>query len=302
MVASAVVWTVVVSAPSARALDVRAGDILVADAASGELWRIDPSGGALALLLDGDAFSVLAVAVDAAGDVYVVSGDGLLHFSPGSDVPRRIAEWIELGFPYDVEVTADGGVVVAGLQGVLGVDPATGDFRTLIDASSIGGWGGIAVVDASGVYWADATRSRLDLWSPPDELSNVVEGDPLEEPSDVAIAEDGLVYLTDGQQDGVLRVDAANGHAEVLARLGLMDDPADLDIEADGRLVVADPGTGAVVRVDPETLAQSFVAPPGTFAMPSSIAVVPMPEPTALLGLLTVGAALLVRAREPAQS
>lgn len=285
---------------AARALDIAPGDLLAVSSGPTGLWRIDPVDGRVVPLVERDALTMplgggLAVAAGPDGEVYILTLDGLLRFGPDSDTPEFLVDQQTLSLALDVEVDGRGRVVVAGFGGAFEVDPADGSATPLPGSVPDWGVGGIALApsgDLYGVIWLDPA---LDHWSAADgSIEEVTRDGFLEEPYDAAVGPDGRVYIADGQQDGVVRVNVERRNQVLLTRLGLLDDPIDLDFEADGRLVVADPGTGAVVRVDPETREQSYVVPPGTVDLVSSIAVVPAPEPGAALQIAGVALALAV--------
>src|SRR5690606_29489374 len=93
----------------------------------------------------------------------------------------------------------------------------------------------------------------------------------LEEPTGVAIAPDGGVYVMD-RAHGLVKVDPATGMQTLITAGNLFRDAYGIAIDATGNIYIADSGfkptspgspvnmAGQILRVDPETGAQTVIA------------------------------------------
>ncbi|MBI3329120.1 MAG: hypothetical protein HYZ81_20750 [Nitrospinae bacterium] len=194
----------------------------------------------------GFSFSATVVRVDPrTGDRTVVSGCTNFDRTTFQCTASR-GSGPSLREPRGIAVEADGSLVVAvdefGLEGVVRVDPRTGD-RTIVSGASTG------------------------------------RGPALLQPAGVAVEDDGSLVVADGSFGlrAVVRVDPHTGDRTVVSGCADFDritreckaivgrgqpfeDPAGIAVEADGHLVVVDRDLRAVVRVDPATGDRTLVS------------------------------------------
>jgi Ca2+-binding RTX toxin-like protein len=264
--------------PSASALTLRPGDVIVADifafGGDGGLIKVNP----------------------ATGKQTVLSTNG-------QSANTRTSEFMD--DPYDVTVMPDGTVLAAeeyaaggaasGEGSVVGVNPATGKQRVVSSNEKtvnvgtseffIDPWGvvflpgrGIVVGDYNafadgGLIGVSPASGKERVLASNDQPVNMGTSELFFNPARLAVARSGeLAVVTHGSDPGVVGVNPATGKQRVLSsrsqpvNLGsteYFDSPEAIDVAADGRLVVVDSGaftSGGVIGVNPATGKQSKVS------------------------------------------
>lgn len=79
----------------------------------------------------------------------------------------------------------------------------------------------------------------------------VSEGGNLVGPADLAIDDNGDIWVVDQDAPKIVKVNPNNGAQTIIAQGQSLSDPVGIVIEADGNLLVADNGTDRVIRIDP---------------------------------------------------
>ena len=258
------------SAIAAQAVTLNAGDILVADfnafGGSGGVIRVDPTTGAQTEVSSNQFFDFPRdITLDTSGNILVADAGafdergGVIRVDPTTGVQTEVSSGGSFINPNGITLDASGNIIVSdggrpsGGSALFRVDPITGAQTTV----------------SSG-------------FAP-------LSGNAVEASGDILVAELG----------DLTRVDPVTGEQTTFSGReaggkGLLVDPLDIALEANGDIVVADPlafgGSGGVIRVDPITGEQNLVSSNQFFVDPVSIAVVPIPEPSSILGLLTFGA------------
>jgi DNA-binding beta-propeller fold protein YncE len=196
------------------------GDIVVSDFARDQIIRVDPAGGAEAVITSGGFFDNPAdLVVDPAGKTVYVT-DFVANVVVRVDVATGAQSAVaSLANPSGITWDETGGLLVTGSEiagSLFRVDPVTGETRRL--TSGLGGARGLAV------------------------------------------AADGAVYIANFLHHDIIRFDRATGQQTTISRVGLLQQPFDIAIDAGGDLLVANEHGHGIVRVDPGTGAQSLVA------------------------------------------
>ncbi len=299
------------------------GDILVADALQDAIVLIDPDTGDQRVVTQ---FGLLSfpdgIAIDLDGSLLVAEANNnlLLRVDLETGAQTVVASGPDLPDPRAVAVRGDGAIFVGSRVApfpVARVDPATGG--TMVIASNSPGetrFNGMQklVVDPDsgdlfvstnvvGFNVSGDALLRLD----PDTLplpampDTILDGEPLESANEMVVDPDtGDIFVANNLD--ILRVDPVTGDATIVSEGGLFDRVAGLAMEADGMLVGATVFGDSVVRVDPQTGAQELVSYSNVLRQPQGIAVVPAPEPGAvvLAGIALAVVAALGGRRRPA--
>jgi RHS repeat-associated protein len=149
-----------------------------------------------------------------------------------------------------------------------GSSGSSGDGGQAANAN-IGNVGGMAVGPDGSVYYAESNFHRIRKIAPDGIITTVAgtgtggfsgDGGPataakLSTPNDVSVGPDGSVYISDGNNARVRKVDPAG----TITTLGIYALPAAVTALADGSVLVVDRQTGRVSRIAPDGSA-SFVA------------------------------------------
>lgn len=305
LLAIASVWC----APALAVL-LESGDLVVVDAGSAapavpaRVIRIDPDSGVQQVVTSGGYLAEpLAIAVEPAGTLLVADGGGagaaaIVRIDPVTGDQSLLGDGAPVGITVD---SATGGVFITnGFDaGVLAVDPSTGATTPVASGSPLDFTQSI-VVGADGLlYVADFDVAwsvvRVDpdggVASPIAGAFSFVGG---------LAASAGSVWVTQPDQDAIVRVALPGGIATPVSNGNELRFPFGIAVEASGTLVAADWGDAnagpAIVRVDPGNGAQSLVSDGGFLIEPWGIAVV-APEPASLLAGLMACAGLLVARR-----
>jgi sugar lactone lactonase YvrE len=256
-VASAATWMLVFSlwsSSQAIGVELRAGDIIVNESTIvGEILRLDPFTGELTHISSGGelAYSQGRMALDADGDIIVVSGDGVLRVDPST-----------------------------GTQTVI----SSGGSFIRLSAVAIEESGNLIVTD-TGVFGEAGAIIRVDPITGAQTI--VSSGEGLITPGGVAIDPNGEILVADAdtwdRSGRVIRIDPTTGVQTVVSSGGSFLDPYDITIDPNGNLLIADlssfegpcylMGCGGIIQVDPVTGTQTSVSEGGIFTNPLSIAI-----------------------------
>lgn len=223
-----------------------------------------------------------------AGDVAVISAlAGPDAEAPGVDV--------DLDHPTDAAVEPDGTILIAdtGADVVRAIDPTSGMVATVVGsgAEGFGGDGGlataaqlddpqdVAVAPDGAILIADTGNHRVRRVDPDGKISTlagngaasgpaadgvVATDTALQDPTDLAVASDGTVYVVEGGADRIRRI-ATDGLVSALAGTGTagfggdggiatkarLDSPSDISVATDGTVLVADTGNDRIRRIVP---------------------------------------------------
>jgi hypothetical protein len=236
-------------------------------------WRLDPhTGERSAIYLPGER-NICGLAMDRLGNLVVCDGP----FSPDPEFQAELIsvdpdtgeELLVIPLPpmipgaslsgiADIAIDPEGRVLLLTTPSgrILGVDPGTGEWETLIPVM----WGlgsGLIAVEADGSILVART---MPCTPPP----------PPSPP--------GTFYLCEGS---LRRVDPETGEVQIFSTIAGL--PWGVAVETDGGIVVSTtPGPGgippgSVVRVDPDDGSQTLVV--GDLPAVGAIGVVPPPEP-----------------------
>ncbi len=209
--------------------------------------------------------------------VFADGGAGFDEFGFAVDNQVRVpyTEWrFETFWPTPVR-SAGHIYLMDGVEGVIEVDPTTGDRMVISGGFDVVGNGpefefpvGITVDDAGQIYVADegvdavfhidpATGDRTIVSS-----ASVGTGPDFDDPYGIVVDATGSILVTDTALDAVFRVDPATGNRTIIsgdplgANVGTGTSflrPHDIDVEAGGTIVVVDAARAAVFRIDPVT-------------------------------------------------
>jgi outer membrane protein assembly factor BamB len=179
-------------------------------------------------------------------------------------------------------LAAPGDLLVGNDQGILRVDPMTGD-RTLVSGRPAREWDGVAIASDGTAYAVDRIADavfarpvgggRFELVSG----SSRGTGPAIAEPKDLAIEMDGALLLVQGigADAMLLRIDPATGDRRLVAGIArgsgfAFSVPVAVAVEVSGAILVADHGwlfDSVIYRVDPQTGDRAAVsgAPAGEF-------------------------------------
>jgi Ca2+-binding RTX toxin-like protein len=264
--------------PSASALRLRPGDIIVAD-----IFAFGGDGGLI--------------------KVNPVTGKQVVLSTNGQPANLGTSEFMD--DPYDVTVMPDGRVLAAeeyaaggavtGDGSIVGVNAATGKQRVVSsNAMAVNAgrselfldpWGvvflpgrGIVVGDYNaftdgGLIGVNAATGKERVLASNDQPVNLGATELFENPARLAVARSGnLAVITHGVDPGVVGVNPATGKQRKLSsnsqpvNMGsseFFDSPEAIDVAANGGLVVADSNAftgGGVIRVNPATGKQSKIS------------------------------------------
>ena len=276
-------------APSAHAA---AGDVIVTDpvrtffgGAEGRVLRVAGEGGAPVLVAAGNPLrDPRAVALDAAGRLLVVdeSAEALFAVAPADGTVTVLAAGPPFVDPAGVAVV-DGVAYVTdrGTNVIFRVDLGTGAVSTVArgfsepDGIAVEPRGTLLVADQEAA--GDGAVLRVDPGT--GAVTTLAAGALVDQPRDVAVAEDGSVFVT-GDSDGgyVLEVDPDTGAAKLLAAGAPLSSPRGVGLQAGGNLLVADRSgpddRGGVIGVNRDTGALTVLSSGSGYVNPTGLAIV----------------------------
>ena len=300
----ALVVLALLPAAEAGAVELKAGDILVADedafSAYGGVIRVDPATGAQTTVASGAPFSSPGdVAVEADRDILVADQEafggpgGVIRVNPADGAKTTVSSGGSFVDPSGIAVEADGDILVAdanafgGGGGVIRVDPATGAQTTVSSGGSFQQPSDIALEADGDILVAENNLEKVIRVDPATGAQTTVASSTGKIDS-IAVEADGDILVTRpgfSLPDRVIRVNPSTGALTTLSEGGSFNLPLGIAVEADGDIVVADQeafgGPGGVIRVNPADGAQTTVSSGGSFLDPVGITVVPAAAPVA---------------------
>jgi streptogramin lyase len=279
------------------AVDIRAGDIIVADIGGvgggnfrGEILRIDPLTGFQTVVSSGDKLvDPLGIAVGLDGTIVVadLGADAVITIDPSSGAQTIFATGNHLINPIGVDIDAQGNYIVSDsvTRAVVRIDPITAAQTVVSSGGSLRAPAGV-VVEASGdILVADNLSGIVRIDSVTGSQTLVTAGANSIKAAGIAFEQDGAVLVSDytfGNQ-GVVRVNPLTGVQETVSEGGNLVNPFGLAVELDGSILVAEPGdivnqpdgSEAIVRVNPATGEQTLVSAGGRFVNPHDLVIYP---------------------------
>ncbi|MFV1967542.1 MAG: PEP-CTERM sorting domain-containing protein [Pirellulaceae bacterium] len=317
----------------------RPGDIVAV--ALQAVFRVDPVTGDRTIISDnatgsGPAFAFLSnVVVEATGNIFLTDrGDGdtvarILEVDPATGDRRLVAgngvgtTPQEFAVPVDIVVEPEGTLLVldGGRNVVFRVDPRTGD-RVILSGMDNGGGAPFPdveslAVDSSGAIYVGADEGpplfQVEALTGDRTIIPDGTGPRVDVGEAIAIGAGGdlLVVAGVGADDGILRVDPVTGNRQIVTGGAVGSGPifeivSAIDRDERENIFVAEWNAQAIFHVDPATgnrtiLSSSTVGSGPAMGSLRALAVVPVPEPSALAlvlsGLSSVLAATAARKR-----
>src|SRR5512133_2951598 len=276
---AAALLALLASAPAAAAVQLGAGDIVVADpnafGGDGGMIDVTPASGQQAMISDDQVSAQglfrdpTGVAFDAATGTLVVADPGafggtggLIRVDPatGQQTPLS-SNFTSLPLfqdPVGVAITPSGTLLVA-------------------DSGAMGGSGAIIAVDPSSGQQSLVSSNSIS----PSHLFVDPHGIAIEAGGTILVADPSTPAPTSGSDGAIVAVDPASGAQKLLtsndaSQSGLFEDPLGVAIETPGTLLVANtataPASDGVILVNRSSGQQYGLATDATFGAPTGIA------------------------------
>jgi hypothetical protein len=264
-----------VAAPAAQAAP---GDAVITDLGpwmgqSGRVLRVAEGQSRASLLAAGRPFQnpwAAAVAGDGSMLVADQAAEAVFSVSPAGAV-RTVAGGAALGDPVGITLAPHGLAYLSdrSRDAVLRLDLATGAVAPVARVEDPAG----LAMDKAGKLLVTDGRALRRVDPGTGAVTTAATGAPLDEPIDVAIAQDGTIYLAGDRQ--VARI-SPTGAKSVLAAGAPFDEPRAIDIAPDGDLLVVDRDAagGSLIHVDRASGVKTLVTSGGPIERPTGLAVV----------------------------
>jgi len=193
-------------------------------------------------------YSPFAVAVDAAGDIFIAdTGNNRVVEVPAGGGPQTTVPADGLYDPHGVAVDGAGNVFIADTYNSRVVEvPAGGGPQTTVPASGLSYVFGVAVDGAGDVFIADSNNNRV-VEVPAGGGAQTTVGGGLSVPNAVAVDGAGDVFIADTGNSRVVEVPAGGG-AQTTVGTGLIY-PAGVTVDGAGDVFIADVRLDQVVEV-----------------------------------------------------
>ena len=241
-------------------------------------------GPTLAVLPFGDLKHPKGVAVDNAGNVYVVDGDNarVMKWTPGSNTASKLP-FTDLKDPYGIAVDGSGNVYVTDASGdgrVLELELAPGTSKqSELQFGKPGGNGlkhpaGIAVDATGSVYVADTGNDRVLTLTSGSDTAKALPFTELDHPYGVAVSAGGVVYVVDQDKDRVWKLALGSSNPEVLPFTDLKH-PEGVAVDAAGNVYVGDSSNHRVVKLPSGAASQTVLPVASSLGTLTGVAVDP---------------------------
>jgi DNA-binding beta-propeller fold protein YncE len=221
-----------------------------------------------------DAPGPFGVAVDGAGNVYMVAGgpNGAIKMwtAANNTVTTPVASGLSIN-PNGVAVDGTGNVYIADtLNNVIKKWTLTNSTLTTLVSSGLYQPGGLAVDGAGNVYIADTLNNAIKKWTAANSNVTTLVSSGLNRPHGVAVDGGGNVYIADSGTNAIKKWTAANNTVTTLVSSGLSS-PNGVAVDTAGNIYIADTGNKAIKElprafVDPTARLES--TDPGSDALP----------------------------------
>jgi streptogramin lyase len=266
-----------------RAVDLKPGDILVADYGADAVILIDPGQqpALQTIVFQGPPLQApRGVALDAAGRILVAdeNAGAVFRIDPGSRKVTATYSGPPLKKPYAIALNAAGLILVTdeGTGNVVSIDPQGPKLQVVCPKRLFQHPFGIALALNGDLVVADYGSGTGDLV----RLSSAIDGCPanlsvqLQNPNGVATNAAGNYYVADTGAKKVVLVDGKTGAASPVSQSKLFQGLRGIALQDGGGLLVADYVAGAVFQVDPQSGAVTRTFKGGWLKNPNGVAVV----------------------------
>lgn len=283
------------------ALELVAGDVLVADGCSAaavpRVLRIDPATGAQSIVTEGDLLSrPVGIQVEQAGSILVADAGAAVHALIRIDPATGEQTVLSADFDalWDVALEADGDALATdvGANTVFRVDASTGAPAPVSAGANLEFLQAIAVAPSGQIFVTDLDD---DAGQSPKLVRIAADGSaqtPIAAgfvvPTGLAVDGAGFPIVADASYNAasgaLVRVNPTTGAKTVVPTGDFLPFPFDVAVDRNGKYLVADWGglaiEPAVLRVEPSNGAITPVSTGGLLDEPCGITVVPEPSAT----------------------
>jgi DNA-binding beta-propeller fold protein YncE len=188
------------------------------------------------------------VAVDSAGNLYVIDASRVLKLSAGTS-NQEVLPFTGLDKPLGVAVDSAGDLYVTNVAMAWKL-AAGSSSSTVLPFTNVGFLFGVAVDTAGNLYVTDNGNNQLLKLAVGSAAPTVLASTGLGNPAGVAVDTAGNVYITDNGNNRVLRLAAGSGTPSVLPFTGL-NQPQSVAVDTAGDLYVSDNRTNRVLELMP---------------------------------------------------
>jgi sugar lactone lactonase YvrE len=284
-VVSLILLAACLAAPArqSRAVDLKPGDILVADYGADAVILIDPGKepALQTVVFQGPPLKgPRGVALDAAGGVLVAdeTAGAVFRIDPASPKVTATYSGPPLKKPYGIALNAAGLILVTddGTGNLVSIDPQGPKLQAVCPKRLFQHPYGIALALNGDLVVADYGSGTGDLV----RLSSATAGCPstlsvqLQNPNGVVTDAAGDYYVSDRGAKNVVLVDAKNGAGIPVSQSKLFQGLRGIALQSDGGLLVADYVAGAVFQVDQKSGEVTRTFKGGWLKNPNGVAVV----------------------------
>jgi serine/threonine protein kinase, bacterial len=186
------------------------------------------------------------VAVDTAGNLYVIDETRVLKLSAGAST-LEVLPFTGLNKPLGVAVDSAGDLYVTNTAMVLKL-PAGSSQSTVLPFTNIGFLLGLAVDTTGNLYVTDNANNQLFKLAAGSSSPTVLASNGLGNPAGVAVDTTGTVYITDNGNNRVLKLTAGSSTPSVLPFTGL-NQPQSVAVDTAGNLYVSDDQNNRVLKL-----------------------------------------------------
>lgn len=198
------------------------------------------SAGSVTTLVSSGLNGPTAVAVDAAGNVYIAdrNSSAIKKWTRATNTTNTLVS-TGLNLPNSVAADAAGNVYIAdsGNAAIKKWTATSGLVSTLVNAGLSNPYG-VAVDPAGNVYIADSGNNAIKKWSALDSNVTTLVSSGLSGPIGVAADAAGNVYIADTFNGAIKKWTAASSNVTTLVASGLST-PAQIAVDASGNVYVA---------------------------------------------------------------
>jgi sugar lactone lactonase YvrE len=257
-----------VDAPPTTITVAQVGDVFIADK-SNQVLDTGLDGGSQDSIASG-LDDPEAVAVDAAGDVYIADAGNNRVVEVPTDGDPQITVGTGLSHPHGVAVDPIGDVFIAdsGNGRIVEVPSGGGSQTTVIGSLSLPT--GVAVDLAGNLFISDSISGTVVEQKAAGGTVTVASG--LSQAAGVAVDAAGDVYAADEGSGAVIEVPAGGGPQSAVGRN--LSTPSSVAVDADGDVFIADAGNNQVTEVPAGTTFQGAFS---SIVNPEAVAIYTVP-------------------------
>jgi DNA-binding beta-propeller fold protein YncE len=253
---AALTFLLVAAIPAATAL-AKPGDLIVAERGDSQIVRINPANGNTTEISSGPPLALpVHLAFEPSGNIAVsdeLGGSGVYRVNPGTGDATQLTPDNEFANAFGIARAADGSFAVVDYNAdtLRRVHHETGEVSDIAVNGFIDHLSGVVARPNGSFFATDLGYPAVIEVDPDGDQSLLASGDPFVEPSGIAAAPKGTLFVGDLATGELYRVNSRTGGVSLVT--DETSSPYGVAVAPNGKVYVTDAGNGTISAVDPKS-------------------------------------------------